>query len=141
MYGSTEDDQDYAANQVILSNGLSSSDAGGNIQSATLWVDSPNISFYNILIENTAGDRGPSHALSTGASYIGFYGCSLTGWQDTIWIEDPDVVFKNSYIEGAVDFIYGADGNIWFESCDIGLSREAGGYITASGRDEQDPWW
>ena len=54
-----------------------------------------------------------------------------------------DTVFKNSYIEGAVDFIYGGQNvNFWFEKTDIGFNRAAGGYITASGREaDSDNGW
>jgi pectinesterase len=126
---------------VILSYNASSASAGGNVESATLRIESPNVSFYNVLVENTAGNAGPSHALSAGAPHLGFYGCGFTGYQDTVFVGKPGVVFKNSYLEGAVDFIYGTDANILFEKCDIGFSREKGGYITASGRDRADANW
>ncbi|KAI9147572.1 carbohydrate esterase family protein [Paramyrothecium foliicola] len=143
IYGYTTEDQDYTKNQAILTNSLSSSQAGGNEQSGTLRIQTPNVSLYNLRVENTAGDAGPSHALSIGATNIGFYGCAFTGWQDTMYGRNTDSVFKNSYIEGAVDFIYGGGNvNFWFEKTDIGFNRASGGYITASGREtDTDPGW
>lgn len=142
VYGYTSDDQDYAKNEVILTNSLSSSQAGGNEKSGTLRVHSPNVSFYNLRIENTAGDAGPSHALSIMATKTAYYGCAFTGYQDTMFGHNTDSVFKNSYIEGAVDFIYGGTNvNFWFEECDIANNRAAGGYITASGRESNDEGW
>ena len=56
--------------------------------------------------------------------------------------KSTDSVFKNSYIEGCTDFIYGGgDVNFWFEKSDIGFARTTGGYITASGRETDDNGW
>lgn len=127
---------------MVLTNSLPSSQAGSNERSGTLRVKSPGVSVYNILIENTAGDAGPAHALSVTADQTAFYGCGFTGWQDTFFGDNTNTVVKNSYIEGAVDYIYGGQNcNFWFENCDIGFSRATGGYITASGRVSDDAAW
>lgn len=136
------DDQAFGSNQVILTNSLSSTQAGGNEQSGTIRVASPNVSIYNIRFQNTAGDAGPSHALSVTAGPAAFYGCASTGYQDTLYGKSTNAVFKNTYVEGAVDFIYGSDNvNLWFETSEIGVNRAAGGYITASGRNSNDAAW
>ncbi|KAL4877366.1 pectin lyase fold/virulence factor [Aspergillus karnatakaensis] len=140
IYGYTADDQSFAANEVTLSAGVPSSAAGSNERSGTLRIWSDNVSVYNLLIENTAGDQGPSHAVSINSDAIGFYGVAFTGWQDTLFNREGRVLFKNSYVDGAVDFIYGG-GVLWFEECEIANRRVSGGYITASGRDEEDEGW
>lgn len=43
-------------------------------------------------------------------------------------------LYAQSYIEGATDFIFGQEGQAWFEQCDIGVLAAKLGYITASGR-------
>lgn len=127
---------------MILTNSLSSTQAGGNEQSGTIRIASPNVSIYNVRFQNTAGDAGPSHALSVTAGPTTFYGCAFTGYQDTLYGKSTNAVFKNTYVEGAVDFIYGGDdANLWFETSEIGVNRAAGGYITASGRDSNDAAW
>ncbi|KAL5333689.1 pectin lyase fold/virulence factor [Aspergillus crustosus] len=130
IYGYTTDDQTFAANEVTLSAGAS----------GTLRIWSDNVSVYNMLIENTAGDAGPSHAVSVNSDKIGFYGVAFTGWQDTLYNRNGRVVFKNSYVDGAVDFIYGG-GSLWFDSSEIAFKRQSGGYITASGRTTNDSGW
>ncbi|KAL2859669.1 pectin lyase fold/virulence factor [Aspergillus pseudodeflectus] len=140
IHGSTADDQTFAANQVTLSAGESSASAGGNEQSGTLRIWADNVSVYNLVIENTAGDAGPSHAVSINSDGIGFYGVALTGWQDTLYNRNGRAVFKNSYVDGAVDFIYGG-GSLWFDGSEIAFKRAAGGYITASGRTTNDSGW
>jgi pectinesterase len=73
---------------------------------------------------------------------VAFYGCAFIGWQDTLFAASTNTILKNTYIEGAVDFIYGgANSNLWFENCEIGFSRANGGYITASGRNSDDAAW
>lgn len=103
-------------------------------------IQSDNVSVYNVLLENTAGDAGPAHAVSISGDKIGFYGVAFTGWQDTLFGRDGRVVFKNSYVDGATDFIYGG-GSMWFEACEIGFKAADGGYITASGRETDDSGW
>ncbi|KAL0932503.1 pectinesterase [Colletotrichum truncatum] len=140
IYGYTNDDQTFAANEVVLSAGASSASSGGNEQSGTLRIRSDNVSVYNVLLENTAGDAGPSHAVSINNDKIGFYGVAFTGWQDTLYGRNGRAVFKNSYVDGAVDFIYGG-GSLWFDTSEIAVKRAAGGYITASGRTSNDSGW
>jgi len=40
-------------------------------------------------------------------SHIGFYACSLIGWQDTLLTGQTDgyQYYESSYIEGAIDFV------------------------------------
>ncbi|KAL2812649.1 hypothetical protein BJX63DRAFT_241463 [Aspergillus granulosus] len=140
IYGYTTDDQTFAANEVTLSASESSASSGGNEQSGTLRIWSDNVSVYNVLLENTAGNAGPSHAVSINSDKIGFYGVAFTGWQDTLFGRNGRVLFKNSYVDGAVDFVYGG-GSMWFDSSEIAFKRESGGYITASGRSTNDSGW
>lgn len=40
-----------------------------------------------------------------------------------------------SYIEGAIDFLFGRTGNAWFQNCDIAVTSRKHGWIIASGRE------
>jgi lysophospholipase L1-like esterase/pectin methylesterase-like acyl-CoA thioesterase/chitodextrinase len=67
-----------------------------------------------------------------------FLGSSFLGSQDTLMtgnVSTNNVYFKNSYIEGNTDYIYG-DGNVVFDNVTLnfaGYSNQAvGGYITAA---------
>lgn len=60
---------------------------------------------------------------------------TLSRYQDTVLAETGAQLYAQSYIEGATDFIFGQEGQAWFEQCDIGVVSASLGYITASGRD------
>jgi pectinesterase len=139
IYGYTTEDQDYTKNQVIITNSLSAAAAGSNDLSATLRVATNYLNVYNLNIINSYGQGSQALAVSANGNYHGYYGCSFIGYQDTVYVNKPHQVFKNSYIEGAVDFIFGNDGNVWFEQVTIAINGK--GYITASGRDSADAYW
>lgn len=125
-----------------MTNNLSSTLAGGNVQSSTLRIQSPNVAVYNLRVENTAGAGSPAQALTVSASQVGFYGCAFTGYQDTVYGQSTNTLMKSSYVEGATDFVYGGQNcTFWLEDCDIGFNRGTGGYITASGRESDDDAW
>ncbi|KAB5529147.1 hypothetical protein DKX38_019228 [Salix brachista] len=61
-----------------------------------------------------------------------FYDCAFLGVQDTLWDVQGRHHFLNCYIEGAVDFIFGA-GQSLYEGCSINVTGD--GVITAQGRE------
>ncbi|CAK7340526.1 unnamed protein product [Dovyalis caffra] len=61
-----------------------------------------------------------------------FYDCAFVGVQDTLWDVQGRHHFSNCYIEGAVDFIFGA-GQSFYEGCSINVT--SAGFITAQGRE------
>ncbi|KAK2649699.1 hypothetical protein Ddye_017188 [Dipteronia dyeriana] len=74
-----------------------------------------------------------------------FYDCGFTGLQDTLWDLQGSHYFKDCYIEGAIDFIFGSGQSI-YEQCEIHLSMGSyfeqypTGYITANARNSStDP--
>lgn len=60
---------------------------------------------------------------------------TIDRYQDTILAQTGAQLYAKSYIEGATDFIFGQEGQAWFEQCTIGVLAASLGYITASGRD------
>ncbi|XP_035548683.1 putative pectinesterase 52 [Juglans regia] len=68
-----------------------------------------------------------------------FYGCGFIGFQDTLWDATGRHYYKNCYIEGGVDFIWGTGQSI-YEDCLINatagtlLSPDSVSYVTAQGR-------
>ncbi|KAK3194304.1 hypothetical protein Dsin_025614 [Dipteronia sinensis] len=74
-----------------------------------------------------------------------FYDCAFIGLQDTLWDVQGRHYFKNCYIEGGIDFIFGSGQSI-YEKCQIHVSMGAyakehpTGFITAHGRNSStDP--
>lgn len=77
-------------------------------------------------------------ALVNYADKIEFNDCSFIGSQDTLYTGNYGYLksyYKNCYIEGQTDFIYGS-GDVIFDSCEINFcgydGTEAAGYITAN---------
>ncbi|CAL9076101.1 unnamed protein product [Musa textilis] len=64
-----------------------------------------------------------------------FYNCSFIGFQDTLFDRKGRHYFKDCYIEGVMDFIFG-NGQSIYEGCTISLIRSAmkPGFMTAQGR-------
>ena len=63
-----------------------------------------------------------------------FENCRFIAWQDTLFVNGSRHYFKNCYIEGHVDFIFGTASAV-FEDCTIHSKGQ--GYVTAHYRTEQ----
>jgi len=103
----------------------------GTFRSFTVRVDANAITFKNITIENNAARLGQAVAIHTQGDRITFLNCRFLGHQDTVYTGMPNtrVFFKDCYIEGTTDFIFGPS-TAWFESCTIHCKADS--YITAA---------
>lgn len=143
-YTTEEPGRGYSGNQVTVSysRGLSVSPlpAGhSDSETAVISTASSNIAFYNIDFINTENLNGTianyvTLAGSTYGNHIGFYGCSLVGWQDTLLTGSTDgyQYYESCYIEGAIDFIWGYSA-AYFKGCTIAAKRKSS-CITAHSR-------
>ncbi|KAF8994487.1 pectinesterase [Cyathus striatus] len=136
IYGYTTSTGSYSGNQVNIVNGLSAAAAGSNDASGTLRVHNDYFKMYNVNVKNTFGQGSQAIALSQYGSHVGFYACGFYGYQDTVLTNQGKQVFLRSYIEGAVDFIFGRLGLAYFGGNTIGVKGP--GWITASGRQSND---
>lgn len=100
IYGYSENDSSYEANTVTLTSGLSQAFNLSNDLTATLRAHSPNFNVYNLNIANTYGEGSQAVAVSAQATNQGYYGCKLTGYQDTLLTHVGKHYFANTYIEG-----------------------------------------
>lgn len=98
---------------------------------ATLSVEGNDFHGENLTIENTAGPVGQALALSVNADRVSFNNSRFLGHQDTIYVtgEGKRQYFKNCYVEGTTDFIFG-QGTAVFDQCEI--HAKADSYITAA---------
>ncbi|KAM0947583.1 putative pectinesterase [Dioscorea sansibarensis] len=90
---------------------------------------------------NGGSQFGQAVAALVEGDKISFYNCGFYGIQDTLCDFRGRHYYKNSYIQGAVDFIWGSAQSI-FEDCNICSYGEGmdHGYITAQGREkDSDP--
>ncbi|KAJ7676219.1 pectin methyl esterase [Mycena rosella] len=138
IMGSTTDTGSYKQNTVIITNNLNAQDNGGNDACATVRATTAasNLRIYNVNIANSFGAGKQATALSATGTQQGFYGLSVSGYQDTLLADGGGAVryqyYSNCFIEGAVDYIYGS-ASAWFGECT--LASNGGGAITANSRE------
>lgn len=113
---------------------------------ATLTANSDNLYFEGINFVNSYGvekNDGPQAlALYTIGDRIVLNKVGLLSYQDT-WLTTTRPnnrhYIKNSWIEGAVDFIYG-QGNVYLDQDTINIVRKSGGWIVAPNHSKETTW-
>ncbi|CAH2056804.1 unnamed protein product [Thlaspi arvense] len=118
---------------------------GGTIYSSTVAIYAPNFIALHISFENTApppypGDRGgQAVALRISSDQAAFYNCGFYGAQDTLNDDHGRHYFKDCFIQGSIDFIFGNARSL-YEGCTINSTAKevsaeyVSGSITAHGR-------
>ncbi|KAI0801010.1 pectin lyase-like protein [Fomes fomentarius] len=142
VYGQTLSPDSYIGNTVTITNNIPASVAGSNDKSGTVQIHASNVSLYNLNIANTYGkpvEQAQAIALSVQAGLFGGYGLRISGDQDTLLANVGTQYYANSWIEGAVDFIFGQKASMWITRSIIHTIRD--GNITASGRSSDDAFW
>lgn len=99
--------------------------------SYTVLVEGDDIHFRNLTIQNTWCERGQAVALHVEGDRFIAENCNLLGCQDTLYTatEGSRQYYKNCYIEGTTDFIFG-QATCVFEECTI--KSLANSYVTAA---------
>lgn len=130
----------YAENQVTITHTMAQKDLrleienGRNDLVSTMRLKSSSgVKMYNIKAANPTvkiKELGQAVAVYVDAPNYGFYACNFSGYQDTVCAHKGRELYARSYINGAVDFIFGMEVKAWFESCDIESIGK--GYITAN---------
>lgn len=104
----------------------------GTSGSASFYIYGAGFTAENLTIQNTAGiDAGQAVALWVAGDKAIFKNCRFLGFQDTLYTFGPGSrqVYIGCYIEGTVDFIFGA-ATAWFQDCDIFCKKN--GFVTAA---------
>jgi len=112
----------------------------GTSGSSTIFIYSNDFTAKNISFENSSGRVGQAVAVLTSGDRIAFENCKFLGNQDTLYVKGVQDLenktkpsrnyFKNCYIEGTTDYIFGA-GTAVFEDCTI-YSKKNASYVTAA---------
>ena len=105
--------------------------------SSTLLIEAERFSARNLTIENTAGNHGQALALFANADCASFVNCRFLGWQDTVRVERARQYFRDCFIQGHCDYIYG-NATAVFERCH--LHSLENGFITAASTPEDHPF-
>ncbi|KAI8079686.1 pectin lyase fold/virulence factor [Gilbertella persicaria] len=105
---------------------------------AVVTVNGSNVRFYDLIIVNSYKQTVniATVALNVQGQQVAFYNTKFYGFQDTLLVNSGGTAFfKNCYIEGSVDYIFGY-GIGYFQDCII--ASNAKGYVTASNRVNAD---
>lgn len=113
---------------------------------ATFVAHAANLYFEGLSFVNSYGvekNDGPQAlALNTENDRIVFNKVGMYSYQDT-WITTSKSNYrhyvKDSFIEGAVDFIYNS-GNVYFDNDTLNIVRKSGGYIVAPSHQKDVEW-
>ncbi|CAL5190397.1 unnamed protein product [Lathyrus oleraceus] len=100
----------------------------------------PNMVFSGITFENTYGTKGPAVAAKFNGDKIAIFNCNFLGYQDTLFDASGIHYYKNCYIRGEVDFIWG-ESRSFFENCVIDARQDVSkptGFITAQRRNSSN---
>ena len=132
---------------VILDDKLCGGDNALHVSvGATVVVNSDDCFFENITLENSYGHEqqaGPQAlALNTSGDRAIFNNVAMLSYQDT-WITTSTSSYRayvrNSFIEGAVDFIYNS-GDLYVENTTLYINRKDGGFIVAPSHAADVKW-
>jgi pectate lyase len=108
----------------------------GTSGSASFFLNGDGFSAKNITFENAAGPVGQAVAVRVDGDKVQFENCRFLGFQDTLYTHgiNSRQYYKNCYIEGTVDFIFGSSTAV-FDDCEINCKSP--GYITAASTKEE----
>lgn len=112
--------------------------AYGTTGSSSFFVEADDFTAENITFANSSGPVGQAVAVNITGNRVAFRNCRFLGFQDTLYTKGPQddstkesvQYFENCYIEGTVDYIFGA-ATVLFVACEL-HSKGKGGYVTAA---------
>ncbi|KAF1883217.1 hypothetical protein Lal_00030320 [Lupinus albus] len=127
---------DGMANTIITSS-RSVQDGFTTYSSATAGIDGLHFIARDITFQNSAGAlKGQAVALRSASDLSVFYRCAIAGYQDTLMVHAQRQFYRQCYIYGTVDFIFG-NAAVVFQNCNIFARKPLDGQanmITAQGR-------
>lgn len=109
----------------------------GTSGSASFFIFGPGFTAKNITFENASGPVGQAVAVRVTGDKATFVNCRFLGFQDTLYThgDNSRQYYYKCYIEGTVDFIFGA-ATALFEDCIVYGKR--GGFYTAASTPENN---
>ena len=112
----------------------------GTTGSSSFFVFGDDFAAENITFENSSGPVGQAVAVRIDGDRVMFVNCRFVGFQDTLYPhgEKSRQYYKNCYIEGTTDFIFGWSTAV-FENCVI-FCKKGGTYFTAASTPENNPY-
>lgn len=127
--------------KTIITGSRSVNGGSTTYNSATVAVDGARFMARGITIRNSAGPQnGQAVALRSASDLSVFYRCMIQGYQDTLFVHSQRQFYKECYIYGTIDFIFG-NAAVVLQNCVIYARRPLNGQanvITAQGRTDKN---
>ncbi|XP_073127597.1 pectinesterase-like [Henckelia pumila] len=124
-------------NSTIITGDLNVVDGSTTFNSATLAAVGEGFILQDICIQNTAGpEKHQAVALRVGADKSVINRCRLDAFQDTLYAHSQRQFYRDSYITGTVDFIFG-NSAVVFQKCKLAARKPMANQqnmVTAQGR-------
>jgi pectinesterase len=104
----------------------------GTSRTSSFYVYGTGFTAKNITFQNTAGPVGQAVAVWISGDRACFINCRFLGFQDTLYTYGRGArqYYKNCYIEGTTDFIFGSSTAL-FEDCEL-FCKKRGSHLTAA---------
>lgn len=114
--------------KTLLTFNLSNKNAGSTSASFSAYIGGHDFYAENITFANSFGIGSQAVAVLVEADRVVFRRCHFLAWQDTLYAKNGRQYYRDCYIEGHVDFIFGQAAAV-FENCEIHSKRD--GFIAA----------
>ena len=117
-----------------------SGNVGSTFASQTVAITGDYFTASNLTFKNSRAPRstyGTAVALSVNSDQAIFTNVSILGYQDTLYMGKGKQYYRNAYIEGDVDFIFGEAPAVVFDQSVI-KSVGTTGYVTAAAQKNPD---
>ena len=124
-----------SAERTVITFSLSNKQAGSTSASFAAYIGGHDFYAENVTFENSYGTGSQAVAVLVEADRSVFKKCRFLGWQDTLYAKDGRQYYRDCYIEGHVDYIFGRAAAV-FENCEI--RSKGDGYVTAPMRFSAD---
>jgi pectin methylesterase-like acyl-CoA thioesterase len=107
-----------SATSTILSYGDSNASVGSTSGSASVHVSANDFSAANLTIQNSYGSGSQAVALRTTGQRQQFLNCRFVGYQDTLYTHNGSQYFKNCYVQGNTDYVFGGATAV-LDNCEV----------------------
>ncbi|KAL4367013.1 hypothetical protein GQ457_05G030400 [Hibiscus cannabinus] len=122
---------------TIITGSLNVVDGSTTFRSATVAAVGDGFMAQDIWFQNTAGpQKHQAVALRVGADQAVINRCQIDAYQDTLYTHSNRQFYRDSYITGTVDFIFG-DAAVVFQNCKLVARKpmdKQSNMVTAQGR-------
>ncbi|KAF3573245.1 hypothetical protein F2Q69_00063519 [Brassica cretica] len=124
---------------TIITGSLNVVDGSTTFRSATVAANGDGFMAQDIWFQNTAGPaKHQAVALRVSADQSVINRCRIDAYQDTLYTHTLRQFYRDSFITGTVDFIFG-NSAVVFQNCDIVARKPGAGQknmLTAQGRED-----